>query len=588
MGFQNNNSHNNNRPRVNSQNGNKYHGGNGNRHPNNNGNKVITHFAAAPYNFVSYDNQNLLGPSSDKELYSGTIECTLKALTPLLIAGATNDKDKDNENNGPKERDFFKLDNGKLVIPGSSLKGMIRTYVEALSRSAISIINDNKVFYRNVTERGDSDYKRLGNFPKQGEKILGGFIKQNGSKYKIYPADVHKVEDGERVNPQDRYKTGKFKGKENCYSFKRNSEEPLDVPAEVWKDFDTQRKDAKNKLWDREERNLRSENGGKIFYTVDPDDENKIIAIGSARYFRIGYKYKPKVLTLAEGCPARTYKNDFALHLFGCTNQNEAYKGKVSIEPAYFDKSTKKAEELTCILGTPHASDLAHYLCQPNINKPKKNNARDLANYNSRESALRGRKFYWHRDPEKNSDNKTINPKVFSLLKPIAKESETKFIVHLDKVNITELGAILKVLSNKSGHALKLGAGKAVGFGSVQISISKTNIIDISKKYKSLKSRLNSLQNLKDDQKESKEAEQNGLISQSIKAFEDYANIENGIPFNEQKYVKELETMTNFAKKPRNALTQNMKLRDGAPNFSDKVVLLDPIDVVKGNMKKNN
>lgn len=52
MGFQNNNSHNNNRPRVNSQNGNKYHGGNGNRHPNNNGNKVITHFAAAPYNFV--------------------------------------------------------------------------------------------------------------------------------------------------------------------------------------------------------------------------------------------------------------------------------------------------------------------------------------------------------------------------------------------------------------------------------------------------------------------------------------------------------------------------------------------------------
>lgn len=60
------------------------------------------------------------------------------------------------------------------------------------------------------------------------------------------------------------------------------------------------------------------------------------------------------------------------MHLFGCTNQNEAYKGKVSIEPAYFDKNTKKAEELTCILGTPHASDLAHYLCQPNIDMPKK------------------------------------------------------------------------------------------------------------------------------------------------------------------------------------------------------------------------
>lgn len=580
MSFQNNNSHNSNRPKSNYQNGNKYHGWNGNRHnQNNNSNKAITHFATAPYNFVSYDNQNLLGPSSDKELYSGTIECTLKALTPLLVASATEKTDN-------KGREFLKLDNGKLVIPGSSLKGMVRSYVEALSRSAISIINDNKVFYRNVTEKDGSDYKRLGNFPKQGEKILGGFIKQKGSKYKIYPADVRKVEDGERVNPQDCYKTGKFKGKENCYRFKRNSEEPLDVPAEVWKDFDTQRKDAKNKLWDREERNLRSENGGKIFYTVDPDDENKIIAIGSARYFRIGYKYKPKDLTLAEGCPARTYKNDFALHLFGCTNQNEAYKGKVSIEPAYFDKHTKKAEELTCILGTPHASDLAHYLCQPNINKPKKNNARDLVNYNSRESALRGRKFYWHRDPEKQGE--ILKNNVASLLKPIAKDSETKFIVHLDKVNITELGVILKVLSNESGHALKLGAGKSVGFGSVQISISKTNIIDISEKYKSLKARLNSLQNLKDDQKKAKEAEQNSLRIKAIKAFEDYANLEKGIPFNEQKYVKELETMTNFEKKPSNSLTQNMQLRGQSPCFSDKVVLLDPIDVVKGNMKKNN
>ena len=95
MGFQNNNSHNSNRPRFNSQNGNKYHGGNGNRHnQNNNSNKVFTHFATAPYNFVSYDNQNLLGPSSDKELYSGTIECSLKALTPLLVASSTEKTDK--------------------------------------------------------------------------------------------------------------------------------------------------------------------------------------------------------------------------------------------------------------------------------------------------------------------------------------------------------------------------------------------------------------------------------------------------------------------------------------------------------------
>lgn len=207
MSFQNNNSHYNNRPKGNYHNGNTHHSGNGSRNSSyKSSNRVFTHFATAPYNFVSYDNQNLLGPSSDKELYSGTIECTLKALTPLLVASSTEKTDN-------KGREFLKLDNGKLVIPGSSLKGMVRSYVEALSRSAISIINDNRVFYRNVTEKDGSDYKRLGNFPKQGEKILGGFIKPKGSKYKIYPADVRKVEDGEKVNPQDCYKTGKFKGK---------------------------------------------------------------------------------------------------------------------------------------------------------------------------------------------------------------------------------------------------------------------------------------------------------------------------------------------------------------------------------------
>ena len=173
-------------------------------------------------------------------------------------------------------------------------------------------------------------------------------------------------------------------------------------------------------------------------------------------------------------------------------------------------------------------------------------------------------------------------------MKPIAKDSETKFIVHLDKVNITELGVILKVLNNKPDHALKLGAGKSVGFGSVHVSISKTDIKNITEKYKSLKSRLNSLQNLKDDQKKAKEAEQNSLKIKAIKAFEDYANLEKGIPFNEQKYVKELETMTNFEKKPSNSLTQNMQLRGQSPCFSDKVVLLDPIDVVKGNKIKKN
>lgn len=534
-------------------------------------------YATAPYNFVPYDAKNLLKPSEDNELYSGTITCSLKALTPLLVAGATDSKEKSKD--GPTKREFFKLNNGKLVIPGSSLKGMLRSHVEALSRSFISIINDKKLFYRNVTGTKSGDYKERGNFPdtQKKEPILGGYIVKDGSRYQIYPATITRVDE----NTPGAYKTGPIAKKTKAYMFGTRSKVPLDVPPEVMKDFFLQMTEFQKSHWKDEKKAMEDGIGGRIFYTVEKNDKNKIHAVGVARYFIIGYAFTPQELARDLFTAEKNRDTDFALHLFGCANKEVSYKGKVSVEPAYFSKfSVSKADELTCILGSPHATDLLHYLYQPKVNKPQGNKADDLSNYNDRGSSLRGRKFYWHRDPEKQNEIK--NQKVASNLKPIEKGSEASFVVHLDKVNATELGVILKVLTPKEGHALKLGAGKSVGFGSVEIDIVKTDIKDVSNKYLSLRDRILG----KETNSLSKEE-----LDKAVEAFEQHALMKNETSFDDQKYVKEYYAMTDFKNKPNNELTKTMPLeaKDGDPNFAkSKAMLLDPISVAKGNCRKEN
>ena len=123
--------------------------------------------ATAPYNFVSYDPSNLLECGPDEELFSGTISCSLQALTPLLVGGPA---DKNSNAEGPSERSFFTLNDGRIAIPGTSLKGMLRSYVEAITRSKIEFISDKKIFYRHVTASEKSVYKSK--FPKSNEPIL--------------------------------------------------------------------------------------------------------------------------------------------------------------------------------------------------------------------------------------------------------------------------------------------------------------------------------------------------------------------------------------------------------------------------------
>lgn len=98
-----------------------------------------------PYNFVPGDTpikMNAQAPtlSQFKDL-SGSIECRLATETPLMIGGERDDSSR------PQRVDFFKI-NGHLAIPGTSLKGMVRSVLEAVTNACFVVFDGEKLDYR--------------------------------------------------------------------------------------------------------------------------------------------------------------------------------------------------------------------------------------------------------------------------------------------------------------------------------------------------------------------------------------------------------------------------------------------------------
>ncbi|WPX08966.1 TIGR03986 family type III CRISPR-associated RAMP protein [Anaerocellum danielii] len=144
--------------------------------------------AKAPYNFVPlneslvlvYNNKDEL-PSFDKyhqERFSGYIELDIETKTPIFIRG--------------EGSQFFKINN-KPFIPGSSLRGMVRTLLEIVSFGKFGFCDiDRKLFYRAVgdSSRLGDEYRSL--FTNQQDccsyKFCAGILKRENGIYKIYPS----------------------------------------------------------------------------------------------------------------------------------------------------------------------------------------------------------------------------------------------------------------------------------------------------------------------------------------------------------------------------------------------------------------
>ncbi len=161
--------------------------------------------AVAPYNFVELPDQIVEVsakdlPTNDRyhidDHLTGRIECTLTTESPLYIrCGMTPEDyadwgDLSNDKLTPAQRerkaDFFSL-SGQPVLPGSSLRGMLRSVIEIITWSKLSKVSGQSLVYRAIADGSilrDTYHKSI----NQGGSRQAGFMICDKGIWKIQPA----------------------------------------------------------------------------------------------------------------------------------------------------------------------------------------------------------------------------------------------------------------------------------------------------------------------------------------------------------------------------------------------------------------
>lgn len=162
-------------------------------------------YVGAPYNFVPIPSKVVSVEESSvavhdqmrKNLISGEISYLIKAETPVFT--------DDGKAQTPSEiHHFMKDEYGRYIIPGSSVRGLIRSNAQILSLSSFEEdIDDYQLMFRTVAGGLGS----LGNYynkdilgstvvPMDSGKIgvlknvKAGYLKNEKGEYKIYPSEV--------------------------------------------------------------------------------------------------------------------------------------------------------------------------------------------------------------------------------------------------------------------------------------------------------------------------------------------------------------------------------------------------------------
>lgn len=166
--------------------------------------KTLENTVRAPYNFVPFtERQPFMRytdvsklPAHDKlcaELLTGEIHLTLTAETPVFVS------------DGQENADFFRGANGNYMIPGSTIRGMVRENMQILGDGLVlkdEDLEDYQIYYREIAGKGARKPLRkyyqatLGVKPEKARSgksisiphnINAGYLVRENGLYRIYP-----------------------------------------------------------------------------------------------------------------------------------------------------------------------------------------------------------------------------------------------------------------------------------------------------------------------------------------------------------------------------------------------------------------
>lgn len=468
-----------------------------------------------PYTFVPLPKNGAV--RSDPEqcadpVFSGEIKCTL--ITKMQIAVPDElknpcDSDSEEKRTEPKEYDFFSytIDGKRIaVIPGSGIRGVIRSVFETLTDSCMRLNDSNDDYF----------HTRL-------NKTFPGIIEFKNGGYILYKAK--RLRDTEDLGYSGKYHTGdKIKGIGsrpgknnapdivvweggsingvylcvNCFKGKDNSSHPsvfvreeilekaldkcyidrLKVNVEM---YEGEYKEKYNDAIENMEKH-----GGQLPVWYYYDAQNGHYYFAPSQYSRAVFVKQPKDFVeeaKIERC-GKEEKICEACALFGFIGENKQedkrkdsrasrvrFTDAECVTPDPFDGSY-----ILPILSNPRLSSFEFYL---DGGTDENRLPRTAFGADTKGVTLRGRKFYWH-DPKAHisSDNATAmaHPPMAVKTELVKAGVEFKFSVFFDKITDEQLKKLVFALNlgnNDSSRCHKIGHGKPIGLGSVKIKVDE-------------------------------------------------------------------------------------------------------------------
>lgn len=459
---------------------------------------------SSPYNFVPLNKYVYIPDWADKvsqdipfeDGEDGWIEVTWENVSPLCVRDASEKKDE-KYNATILHSVHVKDADGNLqyFIPGSSLKGMLRSILSVMSYGKMTQYN-NKFFGYRIFDGKKAGYKKyqekIGN-AEYGwlERKDGGYflrpcvgeaetieISELEKRYPGYSLEKTAWDRNEKITknnfPEDEenkgycvFATGQMQGKKTELLIPKETSGEITLSSKVIEsfftvysvtpDFEKYLGKLKNEVYSIPVRFTRDGNGN-------------VEAIGMGKMFR--YPYKKDIKTLVENAQKPTEEHDLCEVVFGWTDDDKSMKGRVQISNAFMVTPAKECDEVKGVFGQPKPSFYPLYVKQDG-------NSGKYKTYDDNDAKISGRKFYRiHQgasitqlaQPNSKEDGGNKNDKVVSSFIPI--EANNKFVMRVNVHNLrkVEIGALLTAITfNRTEGAFhNIGAAKGFGYGKIK------------------------------------------------------------------------------------------------------------------------
>lgn len=480
----------------------------GNSGRNNGAPKFSLQKLTAPYNFVPL-NDVVLKPAvsvapdateagaykafllNGEAKYSGYFTIEMKNLTPMFI------------DNGKHE--FF-TDGSNLCIPGSSLRGAIKNYFKIVTNGTMRTgddgdVTDKLLYYRTFAAgvsylRDEYNHEMKETVDNRDvNKSQAGFLVREGKEYFICPASFisQKYADSEFNRRYDRkgnlilqakinsridwhndnvvVYTGKMDNKKHYYMLSRPQwSRKLRIPEKVMAGYRDDKNAKGIRLLDNKQMAKTGSDGSSLLRGAEAYDYimpcfyvangNEVKHFGAGPLYRIPYKE-----SIGEHIPANINadKLDFTALMFG---NKDSWSSRVFFENLYLQNDAGKEKEAFMIpLMGANPTSFQNYL-EP-IDKY------NAHHWNDEDAKIRGYKMYWHRkcDWRRPANAANTNENVTKKIAPLKPGCSFIGKIRFENLSAVELGALVKVLSlgDNGKSAYKLGMGKSIGMGSVEL-----------------------------------------------------------------------------------------------------------------------